>query len=119
MCTTVCAMPMASLTCHQQNSNFGCPGSMATCHCNATIRLEWKLIPGCNIQYDIDNRPVGNITSLCEGPTQTRNVYSVVLDTVTSNSYSSTLNITLEESVMVTCDDTFGPKNTTITIASK
>ena len=103
---------------------------MVTCHCNnATIRLEWILIPGCNIQYDIDDRPVGNITSLCEGPTQTRNVYSVVLDAVNVNSavldavnissYSSTLNITLEESVMVTCDDTFGPKNTTITIASK
>ena len=84
---------------------------------NALIRLQWILTPpgpDCMIEYDQDHRPVGIITSLCDGH---NNNHSVVLEAVSDLSYISTLNITLKESVTLTCTDTFGPQSTTLSIA--
>ena len=108
----------ALLTC----SPNSCPGSEVMCVCtDARTWLEWTLTPpgpACMIeQYDENNRPVGVVTSLCEG--QSNNTYSVVLDAASDSFYNSTLNITLREDVTVTCDDTFGPQSTSLRIASK
>ena len=87
---------------------------------DAVIRLQWTLTPpgpDCMIeQYGEDNRPVGVVTSLCEG--QSNNTYSVVLDAASGFYYNSTLNITLREDVTVTCGDTFGPQSTSLRVAS-
>ena len=94
---------------------------MCTCVCtDAVIRLQWTLTPpgpDCMIEYGQSNRPVAVVTSPCEEASS--NTYSVVLDAASGYFYNSTLNITLEEDVTVTCEDTFGPQYSSLRIASK
>ena len=92
----------ARLTCSRSN---GCPGSITTCVCaNARAELQWTVTPpggpDCTMRYG-RNSQEGVVTTLCEG-------HTVVLDAVGTNqfdelTYNSSLTITLEEYVTVTC----------------
>ena len=108
----------ATLTCSGSNS---CPGSIATCVCvNALALLEWTVTPpgepDCTLRYG-RNSQEGVVTTLCEG-------HTVVLDAMGQNqlgilTYNSSLNVTLEENVTVTCVSNNGPDSTTLRVASK
>ena len=108
----------ATLTCSRSNS---CPGSIATCVCvNAPALLEWTVTPPgelyCTLRYG-RNSLEGVVTTLCEG-------HTVVLDAVGTNQFSdlifnSSLTVTLEENVTVTCASSIGLESTTLRVASK
>ena len=108
----------ATLICSGSN---GCPGSITACVCtNAPALLEWTVSPpgepDCTVQYR-RNSQEGVVTTLCEG-------HTVVLDAMGTNkfdqlTYNSSLNVTLEENVTVTCVSNNGPESTTLRVASK
>ena len=109
----------ARLTCSRSN---GCPGSITTCVCvNARALLQWTVTPpggpDCTLRYGTTSQEEGVVTTLCEG-------HTVVLDAVGTNkfselTYNSSLNVTLEENVTVTCASNIGSESATLIVASK
>ena len=108
----------ATLTCSRSN---GCPGSITTCVCvNAPALLQWTVTPpggpDCTMRYGTTSQE-GVVTTLSEG-------HTVVLDAVGTNQFSdlifnSSLTVTLEENVTVTCASGVGLESTTLRVASK
>ena len=87
--------------------------------------LEWTVLPGddCTVTYNTINPrpPVGAVTSLCDDG------HTVVLDAEETNNhgtfvFSSSLNVTVQENLTVTCVYTSEPEtaeSATISVASK
>ena len=113
------AAAAATLTCSRSND---CPGSITTCVCaNARALLQWKVTqpggPDCTLRYGTTSQEEGVVTTLCGD-------HTVVLDAVGINqfselTYNSSLNVTLEENVTVTCASNIGSESTTLRVASK